>query len=69
MAKYKRKTKEEREQELNELTERMTAQIDSYFISQDALKEHLQFMSNFHNYSPRNMALIESQFKGAQAVG
>lgn len=69
MAKYKRKTKEEREQELNKLTERMTAQIDSYFISEDALKEHLQFMSNFHNYSPRNMALIESQFKGAQAVG
>jgi hypothetical protein len=33
------------------------------------MKEYLDFMSKFYNYSPRNSALIQKQFRGAEAVG
>lgn len=67
--KGKKKTNEEKMKEIEELTAGMTEQIDSYFISEKALREHLAFMANFHNYSIRNMALIDKQFLGATAVG
>lgn len=66
---YKKKSFEDKQKEIEELTNKMTEQIESYFISEDALKEHLAFMSNFHNYSLRNTILIENQFMGAKAVG
>lgn len=66
---YKRKTPEEKKKEIEELTSSMDEQINSYFESEENLKEHLAFMSNFYNYSSRNMALIEKQFQGAVAVG
>lgn len=66
---YKRKTHEERMKEIEDLTNDMTEKIESYFVSEEALKEHLAFMSNFYNYSLRNMSLIDSQFRGARAVG
>lgn len=65
----KRKTPEEKQKEIEELTVKMDEQISSYFESKENMLEHLTFMSNFYNYSPRNMALIENQFQGAQAVG
>lgn len=67
--KGKKKTTEQKMQEIEELTAGMTEQIDSYFISEKALREHLRFMANFHNYSVRNMVLIDQQFLGATAVG
>lgn len=66
---YKRKTQEERMKEIEDLTNDMTEKIESYFVSEEALKEHLAFMSNFYNYSLRNMSLIDKQFMGATAVG
>lgn len=69
MAKFKRKTAEERKQEIEDLTDGFSEKIDSYFLSEDKLKEHLDFMSKFHNYSIRNMTLIDKQFQGARAVG
>lgn len=66
---YKHKTVEEKQKEIEELTDKMTEKINSYFLTEDALKEHLAFMSNFHNYSIRNMSLIDQQFMGAKAVG
>ncbi len=69
MAKYKTKTPEERKKEIDNLTENFTEKIDSYFVSEDSFREHLQFMSKFYNYSFRNMALIDDQFRGANAVG
>lgn len=66
---FKTKSVEERKKEIDDLTKSMSEQIESYFISEDKMKEHLAFMSNFHNYSLRNMALIDEQFKGARAVG
>lgn len=65
----KTKTPEEKMKEIEELTAGMDQQIDSYFVSEKAIREHLAFMANFHNYSQRNMTLIDKQFMGAQAVG
>jgi hypothetical protein len=67
--KGKKKSNEEKMKEIEDLTNGMAEQIDSYFISEKALREHLAFMANFHNYSVRNMALIDKQFLGATAVG
>ncbi|SCY83778.1 LPD25 domain-containing protein [Lysinibacillus fusiformis] len=67
--KYTAKTAEDKQKEIEELSEKMTNQLCSYFVSEEALKEHLAFMSIFYNYSLRNMTLIQSQFMGAQAVG
>lgn len=67
--KGKKKTNEEKMKEIEDLTVGMTEQIESYFISEKALREHLAFMANFHNYSVRNMGLINKQFLGATAVG
>ncbi|ANU28566.1 ArdC-like ssDNA-binding domain-containing protein [Planococcus versutus] len=67
--KGKKKTPEEKMKEIEELTAGMDQQIESYFVSEKALQEHLTFMANFHNYSQRNMVLIDKQFMGAQAVG
>ncbi|WP_051829460.1 ArdC-like ssDNA-binding domain-containing protein [Exiguobacterium sp. NG55] len=65
----KMKTNEERKAELETLTEQMGKQIDSYFESPEKIREHLQFLGKFHQYSMRNAVLIESQFPGAVAVG
>ncbi|TCI24813.1 ImmA/IrrE family metallo-endopeptidase [Exiguobacterium sp. SH5S13] len=65
----KMKTNEERKAELEALTEQMGQQIDSYFESPEKIREHLQFLGKFHQYSMRNAVLIESQFPGAVAVG
>lgn len=67
--KGKTKTPEEKMKEIEELTSGMDQQIESYFVSEKAMREHLAFMANFHNYSQRNMTLIDKQFMGAQAVG
>ncbi|TCI75676.1 ImmA/IrrE family metallo-endopeptidase [Exiguobacterium sp. SH0S1] len=69
MANFNRKTEQERKEELEMLTTRMNHQIESYFQSVESIREHLQFLGKFHNYSMRNAVLIESQFPGAIAVG
>lgn len=66
---YKRKSPEEKQKEMDELTAAMDAQIQGYFESEEKIREHLAFMANFHQYSQRNMALIDQQFMGASAVG
>ena len=66
--KYIKKTAKQKKEEINELTKDFLEKLDSYFISEEQLKEHLEFMGTFHKYSPRNMALIDKQFKGARAV-
>lgn len=66
---YKKKTIEDKQKEIEELTGKMSEQINSYFVSEAALKEHLAFMAKFYNYSLRNTALIQRQFQGAEAVG
>ena len=65
----KLKTNEEQKVELESLTEQMGKQFNSYFKSPEKIREHLQFLDKFHQYSMRNAVLIESQFSGAVAVG
>ncbi|ASK61349.1 hypothetical protein CFK37_03755 [Virgibacillus phasianinus] len=65
----KRKTFEQKREEVKQLTETMDASIDSYFQSEEKMADYLEFMMQFHKYSLRNSALIQSQFEGAQAVG
>lgn len=66
---YKKKTREDYQKEVQALTDKMETQLASHFVSQESIKEHLDFMSRFHRYSTRNMLLIEKQFQGARAVG
>ena len=68
MAKYKKKTAEERKQEIEQITSGMQDRIDSYFHTPDQVKDYLSFMGKFHQYSLRNSVLIDNQFPGAEAV-
>jgi len=65
----KKKTFEQKREEIKELTETMNESIASYFETPEQMAEHLEFMMQFYNYSLRNTALIQNQFSGAQAVG
>src|SRR5690625_4186956 len=65
----RRKTFEQKREEIKELTETMNESIASYFETPEQMAEQLQFMTQFYHYSLRNTALIQNQFRGAQAVG
>ncbi|WP_022795072.1 ArdC family protein [Marinococcus halotolerans] len=66
---YKRKSAETKRQEVEQLTEDRNSQVDSYFQSSENMKEYLNFMSKFYDYSVGNSTLIQKQFPGANAVG
>lgn len=66
---YKKKSVEEKKKEVENLTKNMEKRIEQHFHSPQDLKEYLQFMGKFYQYSISNVALIQSQFPGAQAVG
>jgi len=69
MARYKRKSYNDKKKQIDQLSNSFLEKLDSYFISEESLKEHLEFMGRFHNYSFRNSVLIDNQFSGARAVG
>src|SRR5699024_8852060 len=60
---------EEKKERVMKITNTMDEAIESYFETPEQMKEYLSFMSKFYDYSPRNAALIHSQFRGANAVG
>lgn len=66
---YKKKTFEEKKKEVDTLIKGAEEKLDIYFISEESIKEYLNFMSNFYNYSLHNAMLIDNQFDGAKAVG
>ncbi|MGU9062765.1 pentapeptide repeat-containing protein [Clostridium perfringens] len=63
------KSQEEKRNEIDLLVKQADEKIDKVFSSPNDLKEYLSFMAKFHNYSYRNSILIETQFRGAVAVG
>ncbi|MGL6058654.1 MAG: ArdC-like ssDNA-binding domain-containing protein [Culicoidibacterales bacterium] len=65
---FKQKTPLERQQEITTAIDTMNEQIESYYRSPEAMQEFLEFMGNFRQYSVRNQALIQSQYRGALAV-
>jgi len=69
MAAYKRKTAEQKRKEVEELAESRNAAVEKYFQTPEQMKEYLNFMAKFYNYSTRNSVIIQNQFKGAEAVG
>ncbi|WP_176330375.1 LPD25 domain-containing protein [Oceanobacillus rekensis] len=54
---------------MKQLTETMNQSIESYFETPEQMAEHLAFMMQFYQYSLRNTALIQNQFRDVQAVG
>lgn len=66
---YNKKSKEDKEREVNELLEKANEGIEKCFISPEQFKELASYMSKFYNYSFRNTFLIQEQFEGAFAVG
>lgn len=60
---------EEKKERIDVITAQMDESIESYFTTADEMKEYLRFMSQFYQYSPRNIALMHNQFSGAEAVG
>lgn len=66
---YNKKSKEDKEREVNELLEKANEGIEKCFTSPEQFKELASYMSKFYNYSFRNTFLIQEQFEGALAVG
>lgn len=66
---YNRKSKEDKEKEVNELLKKANEGIENCFTTPEHFKELASYMSKFYNYSFRNTFLIQEQFKGALAVG
>lgn len=66
---YNKKSKEDKEKEVNNLLEKANEGIEKCFTSPEDFKELISYMSKFYNYSFRNAFLIQEQFKGALAVG
>lgn len=66
---YQAKKREEKEAEVKALIESAEKKVDEYFKSPHDIKQYLDFMSKFYNYSLNNTMLISHQFNGAIAVG
>ena len=66
---YNKKSKEDKEREVNELLEKANKGIENCFNSPEQIKELANYMGKFYNYSFRNTFLIQNQFVGAIAVG
>jgi len=66
---YTKKSVEDKRKEVEELTKGMEQKVEQHFHSVEDLKDYLSFMGKFYQYSMSNTALIQKQFRGAQAVG
>lgn len=60
---------EKRKKEIKDLTLNATDKINQVSTNPKDVKEYLNFMSKFHNYSSKNQTLLNSQYDGANAVG
>lgn len=67
--KYKRKSPEEKKKEIRNLTKEATEKMKQVSTDPKAVKEYLDFMSQFHHYSAKNQKLLNAQYDGARAVG
>ncbi|AGY82976.1 ArdC-like ssDNA-binding domain-containing protein [Carnobacterium inhibens] len=65
---YKKISEAEKKKEIDQLTEKMTTQVQIYTETPEQMAELLSFMSQFRDYSIRNQFMIRSQHKGANGV-
>jgi hypothetical protein len=66
---YKKRSVKELRKEVKATSEKMVKDVENYTRSPEQVKEMLDFMSRFHQYSFRNQALIRGQRPGAAAIG
>lgn len=66
---YTKRTKEEINQEVEDLLEQSLPKIRLYEASPEDRRAFLDFISKQYNYSPRNLAIIQAQREGALFVG
>ncbi|MFQ8921910.1 MAG: ImmA/IrrE family metallo-endopeptidase [Clostridium paraputrificum] len=69
MKSYKKKSAEEKKKEVDQLITSAEDKIQKCFDTPEQIKELVDYMSRFYNYSLRNALLIQEQFLGALAVG
>ena len=69
MKNYKKKSYEEKKKEVDQLISSAENKIKDFFDSPEQIKEVVDYMARFYNYSLRNTFLIQEQFRGALAVG
>lgn len=69
MKNYKKKSAEEKRKEVDQLITSAEDKIQKCFETPEQIKELVDYMSRFYNYSLRNALLIQEQFLGALAVG
>ena len=69
MKNYKKKSAEEKKREVDQLITSAEDKIQKCFDTPEQIKELVDYMSRFYNYSLRNALLIQEQFLGALAVG
>ena len=68
VANYSKKTVEEKQKELEELSLILNEKVDSFIESPELIKDYIDFSRNFRNYSTRNRLLINNQLRGATFV-
>lgn len=69
MKNYKKKSAEEKKKEVDQLISVAENKIKECFDTPEQIKELIDYISRFYNYSLRNAFLIQEQFRGALAVG
>lgn len=69
MKNYKKKSYEEKKKEVDQLITSAEDKIQKCFDTSEQIKELVDYMARFYNYSLRNAFLIQEQFPGALAVG
>ena len=55
--------------EIEQLIKQADNSIKQIFDDPNEIKEYLNYLSKFYQYSPRNIVLIQNQFPGAKEVG
>ena len=69
MKNYIKKSAEEKKREIDQLITSAEDKIQKCFDTPEQIKELVDYMSRFYNYSLRNALLIQEQFLGALSVG
>lgn len=65
---YKKRTLQEKQEELKRIQAMIETQVDHYLVNPDVMAEFIQFGQQFHQYSLRNRLLIKKQLPNASFI-
>ena len=68
-ATYSRKTKEQKEEELKQLADKIQTKVNEFVMNPEIIKDYLLFKRQFREYSMNNTILIYSERPDALGVG